>query len=50
MGRSFIEKNANHANVDFDVQPKAKRKKNTVQKPKECKDIRSFFQRRYSNR
>ena len=43
MGR-FIE----HINVDFDIQPKKKKKKDTrktVQKPKGSKDIRSFFQK-----
>ena len=42
---SFID----NINVDFDIQPKKKKKKgtgNTVQKPKGSTDIRSFFQKR----
>ena len=42
---SFIE----NINVDFDIQPKKKKKKDTgktVQKPKGSKDIRSFYQKR----
>ena len=41
---SFIE----NINVEFDIQPKKKKKKDTrktVQKPKGSKDIRSFFQK-----
>ena len=40
----FIE----NINVDFDIQPKKKKKKDTgktVQKPKVRKDIRSFFKK-----
>ena len=42
---SFIE----NINVDFDIQPEKKKKKDTgktVQKLKGSKDIRSFFQKR----
>ena len=42
---SFIE----NINIDFDIQPKKKKKKDigkTVQKPKGSKDILSFFQKR----
>ena len=42
---SFIE----NINVDFDIQPKKKKKKDTgktVRKPKGSKDIRSFYQKR----
>ena len=42
---SFIEK----INLDFDIQPKKKKKKDTgktVQKPKGSKDIQSFFPKR----
>ena len=42
---SFIE----NINVDFDIQQKEKKKKDTgktVQKPKGSKDIRYFFQKR----
>ena len=44
---SFTE----NINVDFDIQPKKKKKKDiniekTVQKPKGSKDILSFFQKR----
>ena len=42
---SFIE----NINIDFDIQLKKKKKKDigkTVQKPKGCKDILSFFQKR----
>ena len=41
---SFIE----NIYVDFDIQPKKKKKKDTrktVQKPKGSKEIRSFFQK-----
>ena len=42
---SFIE----NINVDFDIQPKNKNKKDTgktVQNPKGSKDIRYFFQKK----
>ena len=42
---SFIE----NINIDFDIQPKKKKKKDigkTVQKPKGSKGILSFFQKR----
>ena len=42
---SFID----NINIDFDIQPKKKKKKDigkTVQKPKGSKDILSFFQKR----